>query len=267
MTADRSPQDTCALRLQQLLTMPSGQRWAKQFLDGTEPSYPHQRGAITLRELKAHTQGKTTVGLLPDGHGGTCRFGAIDLDMPRDGETLLDLLELLQGLQAAATERGLRTFCTFSGRRGFHLVLPLAFPTPWSVVHRALRRVARDVGYEPAELFPTKGKCLKLPCGIHGATGAWSVVLPDLSKTSTDDLRWLTDDISQGLKQAQLGEAVEPNWEGQAALIEALQPCGPDALEAAAGESTVPDLELLEDGAHPQCITALVEQGPRAEHT
>jgi replicative DNA helicase len=267
MAVDRSPQDICALRLQQLLTMPSGQRWAKQFLDGTEPSYPHQREALTLRELKAHTQGKTTVGLLPDGHGGTCRFGAIDLDMPRDGETLLDLLELLQNLQAAATERGLRTFCTFSGRRGFHLVLPLAFPTPWSVVHRALRRVARDVGYEPAELFPTKGKCLKLPCGIHGATGAWSVVLPDLSKTSLDDLSWLADDITQGLNQVLVDEAVAPNWEGQAALLEALQPCGPDALEAAAGESTVPDLELLEAEAHPQCITALVEQGPRAEHT
>ena len=265
--ATPTPQDTCAKRLQQLLTMPTGQRWARQFLDGTEPSYPHQRGPLTIRELKAHTQGKGTVGLLPDGHGGTCRFGAIDLDMPRDGETLLDLLELLQGMQAAATERGLKTFCTFSGRRGFHLVVPLAYPTPWSVVHRALRRVARDVGYDPAELFPTKGKCLKLPCGVHGATGAWSLVLPDLSEASLDVLESMAADIAQGLQQAERGEPVEPNWEGQVALLESIQPCGPQELEDAAGESTVPDLERLEDGTHPQCITALLEQGPRPETT
>ena len=47
--ATPTPQDTCAKRLQQLLTMPTGQRWARQFLDGTEPSYPHQRGVLTLR--------------------------------------------------------------------------------------------------------------------------------------------------------------------------------------------------------------------------
>lgn len=260
-------QDACANHLQKLLAMPKGQRWAKQVLDGTEPRYPHQRTELIPPVLKAHTRGKNTVGLLPDGHGGMCRFGAIDLDMPRDGETLLALLELLQGLQASASERRLKTFCTFSGRRGFHLVLPLAFPTPWNVVHRALRRVARDVGYEPAELFPTKGKCLKLPCGVHGATGAWSVVLPDLSEASLDILEQMAADIAQGLQQAERGEPVEPNWEAQVALLESIQPCGPQELEDAAGESTVPDLERLEDGTHPQCITALLEQGPRPETT
>ena len=47
--ATPTQQDTCAKRLQQLLTMPTGQRWARQFLDGTEPSYPHQRGVLALR--------------------------------------------------------------------------------------------------------------------------------------------------------------------------------------------------------------------------
>ena len=264
--ATQDPRQTCAKRLQELLTMPSGQRWARQYLDGAEPSYPHQKRDLVVKDLKLHLAGTQTVGLLPDGHGGQCRFGAIDLDMPRDGETLLDLLELLQGLQAAATERGLRTFCTFSGRRGFHLVLPLAFPTPWGVVHRALRRVARDVGYDPAELFPTKGKCLKLPCGVHGATGAWSVVLPDLSTWGLPQLEALAADLQQCLRAAEQGQPLEPDWSGQADLLTAAGPCGPDALEAAASESTVPDLDLLE-GVQPTCISALLDQGPRAEHT
>jgi hypothetical protein len=263
--ATPTPQETCARRLQELLTMPSGQRWARQYLDGTEPSYPHQKAPLTLRELKAHTAGQLTLGLLPDGHGGYTRHGAIDLDLPRDGETLLDLLELLQGLQAAATERGLASFCTFSGRRGFHLVLPLAFQTPWSVVHRALRRVARDAGYEPAELFPTRGKCLKLPCGVHGATGAWSLVLPELHSWPLEQLKALASDLQAALDAAAQGQPLEPDWDAQAALLLAAQACDPQALEDAAGESTVPDLELLPEGEPPACIQALVEHGPRPE--
>lgn len=259
-------QQTCALRLQQLLTVTEGQRWARQYLDGTEPSYPHQRRPLTQADLAAHVAGRQTVGLLSDGHGGTCRFGALDLDLPRDGDALLDLLQLLQALQAAATERGLRTLATFSGRRGVHLVLPLAFPTPWSLVHRVLRRLGRDVGFEPAELFPTKGKCLKLPCGVHGATGAWSLVLPDLSGWPAEQLVALAGDLQAALGVAALGSPLEPDWESQAALLEAARPCDPQALEAAAGESTVPDLELLPVGEHPACITALLEQGPRPEH-
>jgi replicative DNA helicase len=264
--ANPTPQQTCARRLQELLAMAEGQRWARQYLDGTEPSYPHQRGQLTLKHLQAHVAGAQTVGLLPDGHGGLCRFGAIDLDLPRDGETLLDLLEQLQGLQASAAERGLRTLATFSGRRGFHLVLPLAFPTAWGVVHRALRRLARDVGFEPVELFPTRGKCLKLPCGVHGATGAWSVVLPDLAGWELAALQQLAGDLQVALDAAASGQPLEPDWEGQAALLEAARPCDPQALEEAAGESTVPDLELLPEGEHPACIAALLEQGPRAEH-
>ena len=257
---------TCARRLQELLTAPEGQRWARQYLDGTEPSYPHQQGPLTLKHLQAHVAGSHTLGLLSDGHGGMCRFGAIDLDAPRDG-SLLELLLTLQGLQAAAAERGLRTLATFSGRRGFHLVLPLAFPTAWSVVHRALRRLARDVGFEPLELFPSKGKCLKLPCGVHGATGAWSVVLPDLTSWPAPALEQLEGDLQAALDAAAKGPALEPDWAAQAALLEAARPCDPQALEEAAGESTVPDLERLPDGQRPACITALLEQGPRPEQT
>lgn len=269
------PRQRCVERLQELLAMPAHQRWATQVVDAQGiPTYPHEKAKtktgkfhtpLQAKYVEAHVQGRRTIGLLSDGHGSTCKFGAIDLDTPRDGETLQAALSLVASLQAAASERGLNTFCTFSGGRGFHLVLPLAFPTPWTVVHRALRRVARDVGYEPAELFPTAGKCLKLPCGVHGSTGAWSVVLPNLSEWREDQLSALGADIEQGLAAAKAGQPHQPNWDQQAALLEAVRFCDPQALEQAAGESTVPDLELLPVGEHPQCITALLTQGPRPE--
>ena len=260
-------QEKCALRLQQLLAFADGQRWACQYLSGTETRYPHQTSPLTRATLASHVEGTKTVGLLSDGHGSTCRFGAIDVDMPRDGDTLLDLLQLLQALQVAAAERDLRTLATFSGRRGLHLILPLAFPTPWSLMHRVLRRLARDAKFEPVELFPSQGKCLKLPCGIHGATGAWSTVLPELSGWPAEQLQALANDLEEALEAAALGQPLEPDWESQAALLEAARPCDPEALEAAAGESTVPALELLPAGEHPACITALLEQGPRPGHT
>ena len=256
--------------------MPENQRYAVQHLDGEEPRYPHatvpnRRGARLLahlvpKDLADHVAGRKTLGLLADGHGGMARYGALDLDMPRDGESWLELLQLLAALQAAAMERGLQTFCTFSGRRGLHLVLPLQRPMAWSVLHRCLRRLARDAGYEPAEMFPTKGKCLKLPLGVHGATGAWSVVLPDVAGMSPEALAAMASDLEAALQAAAAGEPLVPDWEQQASLLEAVRFSDPQAVEDAAGESTVPDLELLEPGEHPACITALLEQGPRQEH-
>lgn len=40
--------------------------------------------------------------LVPDGNGSLCRYGAVDLDLPRDGESLEELLELVASLQQAA---------------------------------------------------------------------------------------------------------------------------------------------------------------------
>jgi replicative DNA helicase len=268
MPTARSPQNRCATALWNLLAFQEGQRWARQFVGPTgEPSYPHQKAALTPRQLEHHTAGQQTLGLVQDGHGGLCRFGALDLDLPRDAETLAEALVLLAHLQAAAAERGIPTLPVFSGRRGFHLLLPLARPMAWGVVHRALRRIARDVGLTPAELFPTRGKALKLACGIHGATGAWSVVLPALLGRSEAELAQIAGDLELALAAAAEGSPLPPDWESQVALLEAAATASPDAVEAAAGESTIPDLELLEPGEHPACIAALLEQGPRPDQT
>lgn len=258
--------------------MPEHQRYAVQTLQDGVPIYPHARQAgrgigknlpafLTPKDLADHVGGHKTLGLVPDGHGGMARYGAIDLDIPRDGEDLGALVQLLADLQAAALERGLRTFCAFSGRRGLHLVMPLQRPMAWSVIHRCLRRVARDVQYDPVELFPTKGKCLKLPCGLHKASGAWSLALPDVAAWGASDLQALATDLEEALQRAAAGEAVEPDWERQADLLEAVSFSDPQAVEDAAGESTVPDLDLLQAGQHPACITTLVGCGPRGEQT
>jgi replicative DNA helicase len=263
------PADLKAYREQllRLLTWPEGQRWATQ-VEG-ENEYPHRRGPLQAGELDRHLFGQQTVALVPDGHGSLCRYGAVDLDLPRDGETLEELLELVASLQQAAAARDIPTLVVFSGRRGFHLLVPTSAPVPWSVMHRALRRICRDVGLEPAELFPHKGKALKLPGGRHRITGAWSVVLPPLAELQ--DRQKLLGALKSHLEAAASSAPKEPpeacSWATQAALLAAFRPAGPQQLEEAAGEASSPDLDLLEDGAHPLCIQTRLERGPAARAT
>ena len=248
--------------LLRLLAWPEDQRWALQ-LDG-QNSYPHQRGHLPSAALKAHLLGERTVALVQDGHGSVCRYGALDLDLPRDGETLLEALELLASLQAAAAARDLPTLAVWSGRRGFHLLLPVAAPVPWSVIHRALRRIARDVGWEPEEVFPEKGKALKLPSGRHRISGAWSAVLGDISSPAAREA--LSAVLAEDLKAAATAPPAGPpevcSWSLQAAVLEAFQPADLAALEQAAGEASSPDLDLLPEGTHPACIQSRLESGP-----
>jgi replicative DNA helicase len=263
------PADLKAYREQllRLLVWPEGQRWATQ-VDG-ENEYPHRRGPLQAGELDRHLLGHQTVALVPDGHGSLCRSGAVDLDLPRDGATLGELLELVASLQQAAAARDIPTLVVFSGRRGFHLLVPTVTPVAWSVMHRALRRICRDVGLEPAELFPSKGKALKLPGGRHRITGAWSVVLPPLAELQ--DRQKLLEALESHLEAAAPSAPKEPpeacSWAAQAALLAAFRPAGPQQLEEAAGEASSPDLELLEEGTHPLCIQTRLERGPAARAT
>ena len=263
------PADLKAYREQllRLLVWPEGQRWATQ-VEG-ENEYPHRRGHLKAGELDRHLLGHQTVALVPDGHGSLCRSGAVDLDLPRDGSTLGELLELVASLQQAAAARDIPTLVVFSGRRGFHLLVPTVTPVAWSVMHRALRRICRDVGLEPAELFPSKGKALKLPGGRHRITGAWSVVLPPLAELQ--GRQKLLEALESHLEAAATATPKEPpeacSWATQAALLAAFRPAGPPQLEEAAGEASSPDLELLEEGTHPLCIQTRLERGPAARAT
>jgi len=65
----------------------------------------------------------------------------VDLDLPREGATLGELLELVASLQQAAADRGIPALVVFSGRRGFHLMVPTGATVAWSVMLRALRRI------------------------------------------------------------------------------------------------------------------------------
>lgn len=249
--------------LLRLLIWETGQRWALQ-KDG-ESSYPHQKRDLTPPALRSHLLGEKTVALVFDGHASLCRFGALDLDIPRDGKTLRDALELLASLQAAAAARDLPTLVVWSGRRGFHLLLPAAGPVRWSVMHRALRRIARDVGWEdPAEVFPSKGKALKLPGGRHRVSGAWSGVLGDISTPEARDAlaAALEADLEAAATAPPAGPPEVCSWSTQAAVLEAFQPASLTPLEAAAGEASSPDLDLLPEGTHPACIQSRLESGP-----
>jgi hypothetical protein len=132
-------------------------------------------------------------------------------------------------------------------------------------MHRALRRIARDAGWEdPAEVFPYKGKALKLPGGRHRVTGAWSGVLGDISTPEARDAlaAALELDLEAAATAPPAGPPEACSWSTQATVLEAFQPASLTPLEAAAGEASSPDLDLLQEGTHPACIQSRLESGP-----
>jgi len=266
--------EDCARRLWELLCWPQGQRYARAFLEGGEPVYPHQPGPLTPDLLRGHLHGHHSLGLLQDtpiGSGpeqrGLCRWGALDLDQPRDARSWEGLLELAAALQQAAADLGLETFSVFSGRKGVHLLLPLVLPMRWGQVQKALRVIGRAVGFTPAELWPTRGKCLKLPLGRHPVTGAWTALLPPLAPMDTDTRHELARALESHLEAAAAGSTQEPDWLLQAARLAQIRPTPVEVVEAAAREGSAPDLELLEAGTHPACISSRLQQGPLTGQT
>lgn len=59
------------------------------------------------------------------------------------------------------------------------------------------------------------------PSAPSAASGAWSVELPDLAAWDEPALEALASDLELALKAAADGQPVEPDWEQQAALLEA----------------------------------------------
>ena len=142
-------------------------QYAVQQRDG---SYWRVREPLTLPLLSAHLSGRCTLGTyLLDEHN-ACSFAVFDADS-HDG------LERLVGLAMGLARQGIPTMLEAS-RRGGHLWVHLAEPTPAWMVRAWLLPFAQSLGvefYPKQDTLGPDGACslIRLPLGIHRQARGW----------------------------------------------------------------------------------------------
>jgi hypothetical protein len=156
----------------QRLIVNRSQPYALQQADGT---YRWVYEACTSQLLSAHLAGEITLALSSTDAQGTCRWLCLDADQA-------DALSQLVALAGALAALGLPGLVEAS-RRGGHLWLLLAAPTPAAaarqlVLHAVADLRAAGLQLPPLELYPdaasapgTLGHAVRLPLGIHRLTG------------------------------------------------------------------------------------------------
>jgi hypothetical protein len=144
--------------------------WSQYAIQQRDGSYWRVREPLTLPLLAAHLAGRCTLGTYLLDEFNRCLFTVFDADS-RDG------LEQLAGLAIELALSGIPTALEAS-RRGGHLWVHLAEPTPARAVRAWLLPAAHLLG---VELYPKQdtlgpdGACslIRLPLGIHRQARGW----------------------------------------------------------------------------------------------
>jgi CHC2 zinc finger len=144
--------------------------WSQYAVQQRDGSYWRLRELLTVPLLSAHLAGQCTLGTyLLDEHN-QCSFAVFDADS-RDG------LEQLVGVAMELARYGIPTTLEAS-RRGGHLWVHLAEPTPASLVRAWLLPSAQALGvefYPKQDSLGPDGACslIRLPLGIHRQARGW----------------------------------------------------------------------------------------------
>lgn len=157
-----------AAKLMELFFIP-GSSYYQGPVNVAQKTYTHVKGAITLDRVLAHINGEVSIGA-PSSHNGMAKWVAIDIDSP-DPSLVQKGIRVLRDNSIAA-------YASFSGRKGYHLIVFYENPVPLPDAQRLsgrIKRLFRDNGipYDKISPAPTGkgGDCLKLPLGIHPETG------------------------------------------------------------------------------------------------
>lgn len=149
-------------------------------------SYFHNPKALTEAILQDHVDGKITVASFPLDQDNKTPYGAYDVDDVSDVG-----VKWTTALRKWLEHHGLPAFVEPSGRRGYHIWLLLKSKLPAEPVQRLLLTgldiVSRELGkpFFGIEIFPKQvelkgvGLALKLPWGIHRATGNRTTFVDD----------------------------------------------------------------------------------------
>ncbi|MFO0695985.1 MAG: CRISPR-associated primase-polymerase type A1 [Polyangiales bacterium] len=172
--------------------------YARQWHDARRDraGYRPVQEPLTPEVVRAHLEGRITIGqylLFPDG---TVSFGVIDLDLARNavdalraahGEDVSPLAhaglgEYARAVLEAARSLGLALFAEDSGAKGIHLWIFFEPRRPARAARALLAQLVRAAGPQPAdvsvEIFPKQesagprglSSLVKLPLGIHQRT-------------------------------------------------------------------------------------------------
>lgn len=182
--------------------------FARQWADrreGTQGYVPVRR-PMTAKDIRDHLSGSKTYGIYLLQSDSRVRVAVVDADLvarfrsgshgPEDRKLLSGEKRYLLGrLPEISREKGMPCLAEFSGGKGFHFWYLFSGPVAASDARQALgeitRHVAGDLTCFNLEVFPKQdrlagkgfGNLVKLPLGIHRATGKPSFFLhvPDRS--------------------------------------------------------------------------------------
>jgi hypothetical protein len=165
-------------------------------------------------DIRAHLQGRKTFGIYLLTTEAEVFTGVIDVDLvaalrPKEArkkarDTIRrEAIYLYRRISERAAAAGLACICEMSGGKGYHFWFPAAGPVPAVTMKKALESISRglvdDVSVFSLEVFPKQhklsgkgfGNLVKLPLGVHRATGKRSRFIPLQSATMRDQIAFL----------------------------------------------------------------------------
>ena len=183
-------------------------RYGVQWHHSGRTGYRAVREDIADDVIARHLRGEITVGTYAKVPG-RCKWLAFDFD---------DMdLSSVRMVKKAFWQRGVRSYTEFSGRKGWHLWVFLPDPEE----NRVLRRIADTVlemsGLDDVEVFPKQdvvsrdhpGNLIKLPLGLHRATGRKCLFVDDGGQAHRDQFEMLRNVERTSLDCLQEGFPVE----------------------------------------------------------
>jgi len=155
--------------------------WAEQQSNG---AYHPVWDELNEKMLVEHVLGKRTIGVYQLDRHQEVRWIAIDIDLKDSTQKFQDVgplfKQLVEDLIAVACQHDLSVLIEFSGRRGYHVLIPLQEPIDAAMTRQLGLGLVSAAGEIPqaldAEVFPKQtqlgggrqlGNLLKLPWGKH----------------------------------------------------------------------------------------------------
>jgi hypothetical protein len=149
---------------------------------------------VTFQTYLRHLLGKTSIGIYPLLSNGTCRWGAIDVDVEDIDRAFL----LLRQLKSLGFSKGV--YIERSKSKGYHVILLLGDWVPATVLRRIMLSTLRTVGLpESTEVFPKQdsldrlhyGNYLNLPYFGGNNPQGRRMIIDSSSRESISLERWI----------------------------------------------------------------------------
>lgn len=208
---------------------------AVQWVRAGQVGYAPARRPLELSDLDGHLAGQTTLGIYLVRADQSCGLICLDLDITRpaldhahgDLERTRELREAVDHeglrLRRALVDLELQPLLVDSGSKGRHLWCFLRDGLPAGQVHAAAVSLARRLGPEDPrfslEAFPKQGmvppgglgNLVKLPMGVHRATGRRSLLLDATGRPFADPWQALREVVRTPLPELGPEEPAGPD--------------------------------------------------------